>query len=193
MCSFSNRWSIQSMYILAPAKQNLHEKQNFQCKPGPGYFFISLKFNIIHKIILNTAGNLCIISILLEMKKTSTSKEISCQHIYHVQQKVDASQVFWCGAQCRWEKVVSSQKRGDKKGRLCSRRLRGGISQDMWNKPSRNAGAFFCILFAHFLRKIAENWLMNLCLLEKGNITRYVKGSYGCQQQWILAKSYKLK
>ena len=68
----------------------------------------------------------------------------------HVQQKVDASQVFWCGAQCRWEKVVSSQKIGDKKGRWCSRRLRRGISQDMWNKPSRNATAFFCILFALF-------------------------------------------
>ena len=28
-----------------------------------------------------------------------------------------------------------------------------GIFQDMWNKPSGNAGAFFFILFAHFLRK----------------------------------------
>ena len=43
----------------------------------------------------------------------------------HEQQKVDASQVFWCGAQCRWEKVVSWQKSGDKKGRWCWRRLRG--------------------------------------------------------------------
>ena len=34
--------------------------------------------------------------------------------------------------------------------------LEGGISQDMWNKPSRNATAFFCTLFAHFLRNIAE-------------------------------------
>ena len=49
----------------------------------------------------------------------------------HVQQKVDASQVFWCGAQCRWEKVVCSQKRGDKKGRCwCS------TAQSAWGGES---------------------------------------------------------
>ena len=38
-------------------------------------------------IIFNTTGNLCIISILFDIKKTSTSKEISSQHMDHWRKK----------------------------------------------------------------------------------------------------------
>ena len=54
-------------------------------------------------------------------------------------------------------KKAATKRGGAGAGAQLLKALEGGISQDMWNKPSRNAGAFFCILFAHVLSKIAEN------------------------------------
>ena len=75
--------------------------------------------------------------------------------------------------------MVAAQKSGDKKGRLEegeSLKICGTNHQEMM-------GHSFKFFLHTSSEKNAENLHMNLCLLERGNITRYVKVSYGCQKQ----------